>query len=68
MIRTVNARQGDTLDEIASRYYGANSVPMLPALIEANPYLVQVFIPEHTAVQLPAPVQLKQSQTLKLWD
>ena len=68
MSRTVTAKQGDTLDEISSRYYGTISVSMLPALISANPDLVKVFIDENTPVLLPDAVQAKQNQTLKLWD
>lgn len=68
MSSSIQAMQGDTLDAIAHRYYGSQSVAMLPALINANPQLVQVFIPQHSPVSLPALTQLQQTPTLKLWD
>lgn len=68
MSQIITATQGDTLDAICSRYYGSISVSMLPALISANPDLVQVFIDENTTVLLPDVVEAKQNQTLKLWD
>lgn len=67
-MKSVNAIQDDTLDSIAFRYYGSNAVNMLPALVEANSMLEQIFLNEHQSVQLPELSKVSAPQTLKLWD
>ena len=64
----IKAIQNDTLDSIAYRYYGNQSVVMLPALLEANSALQQVVLAEHQVIHLPELVQAQRPQTIKLWD
>lgn len=49
----VKAIQGDTLDAIAHRYFAEHAVAMLPALLEANPHCLGIFIDQHEVVYLP---------------
>jgi phage tail protein X len=67
-MKSVNAIQGDTLESIAYRYYGAKAVDMLPALVEANSANEQIFLNEHQSIQLPELTKASAPQTLKLWD
>ncbi|WP_278397408.1 tail protein X [Acinetobacter venetianus] len=67
-MKSVNAIQGDTLEAIAYRYYGLSAVDMLPALIEANSTIEQIFLDEHQSIQLPELTKASAPQTLKLWD
>lgn len=64
----VKAIQGDTLDAIAHRYFAEHAVAMLPALFEANPHCLEIFIDQHVVVYLPETIQKQKSQRLKLWD
>lgn len=67
-MKSVQAIQGDTLESIAYRYYGSNAVDMLPALVEANSTIEQIFLNEHQSIQLPDLTKAAAPQTLKLWD
>ncbi|WP_445115027.1 tail protein X [Acinetobacter sp. WZC-1] len=67
-MNTVHAIQDDTFDSIAYRYYGKQSVVMLPALLEANSELQDVVLQEYQRVNLPELVHAQRTQTLKLWD
>lgn len=64
----VYAQQFDTIDSIAYRYFGEQSVDYLAQILELNPNLQGVILAEHQAVQLPAKIVKTQSNTLKLWD
>lgn len=64
----VYAQQQDTLDTIAYRFYGEQAVSMLPALIEANPNIQNVFLNEHQAINLPEIIETQTNQTLAMWD
>jgi len=64
----IKAMQNDTFDSIAYRYYGNQSVVMLPALLEANSNLQQVVLQEHQVINLPELLQAQRPQTIKLWD
>lgn len=67
-MREVKAIQGDTLESIAYRYYGTKAVEMLPALLEANASINQIFLNELQKIQLPELAKAKAPQMLKLWD
>lgn len=70
MSSAVLTQQGETLDALAFRVYGQDSVALLPQLIDINPTLLPVAIlPTHSMVWLPdQPVERTQRPTLKLWD
>lgn len=67
-MREVKAIQGDTLESIAYRYYGTKAVEMLPALLEANASINQIFLNEFQKIQLPELTKATAPQMLKLWD
>ncbi|MBJ8418793.1 tail protein X [Acinetobacter courvalinii] len=67
-MRVVKAIQGDTLESIAYRYYGTKAVEMLPALLEANASINQIFLNELQKIQLPELSKATAPQMLKLWD
>ena len=64
----IRAVQNDTFDSIAYRYYGKQSIVMLPALLEANSALQQVVLPQYQVINLPELKQAQRPQTIKLWD
>lgn len=64
----VKALQHDTLDAIAYRYYGNNSLAMLSVLLDANPKLTAVILDQHQLVNVPVLVSANATPTLKLWD
>lgn len=64
----IKAMQNDTFDSISYRYYGNQSIVMLPALLEANSNLQQVVLQEHQVINLPELIQAQRPQTIKLWD
>lgn len=64
----IKARQNDTFDSIAYRYYGKQSVVMLATLLEANSTLQTVVLQQHQLIHLPELTKAKRSQTIKLWD
>lgn len=65
-METVISLQGDTLDSIAFRHYGSNS--MLEAVIEANRDLARgpLVLAEGTTVKMPA--AKPRHTTTRLWD
>jgi phage tail protein X len=69
-MNTALSQQGDTLDSLAFRVYGQDSVALLPQLIDINPQLLpDAILPLHQLVRLPdQPVERMQRPTLKLWD
>lgn len=67
-MRVVKAIQGDTLESIAYRYYGTKAVEMLPALLEANASINQIFLNELQKIQLPELSKATAPEMLKLWD
>lgn len=64
----VYAKQNDTLDAIAYRYFGTQTVDVLPEIFELNPHITGVILSENQAVHLPEFTPKPQSETLKLWD
>jgi len=66
-MKTVIARQGDTVDLISLRHYGVTA--MVEAILEANPGLAKqgAVIAHGTVVKLPERVE-KPAQTTSLWD
>lgn len=66
--QTVHARQGDTVDLIAARYYDGDT-SMTVAILEANPGLAGLgpVLPHGTPVVLP-PRKPKTSLGVALWD
>lgn len=64
--RSVHAKQGETVDQIALRCYGDTA--MTPAIIEANPGLAALgpFLPHGTLVHLPEP-RARTTTPLSLW-
>ncbi|WP_337263334.1 MULTISPECIES: tail protein X [unclassified Serratia (in: enterobacteria)] len=66
----VMAEQGDTLDAICYRYYGALA-GALEAVLAANPRLAELgaILPTGTLVELPNQVeQAADTQMIQLWD
>lgn len=63
--------QGDMLDSIAQRFYGATRGPT-EAILAANPGLARAapVLPENVAVILPDVARTKApaKQTINLWD
>lgn len=66
--RTVQSRQGDTVDLIAARYYDGDTA-MTVAILEANPGLAGLgpILPHGKRVTLPER-RPKTSQGINLWD
>lgn len=64
----VYAQQFDTIDSIAYRYFGEQSVDYLAKILDLNPNLKGVILAEHQAIQLPIATVEPTSNTLKLWD
>lgn len=64
----IYAQQNDTLDDIAYRFYGTQAVAMLPALLDANPNIQDVFLQENQIINLPEIIERPINQTLSLWD
>lgn len=64
------AVQGDTLDALCYRYYGALA-GALEAVLAANPHLAELgpILPTGTPVELPNQVeQATDTQMIQLWD
>ncbi len=70
MSRVIYSIAGDTIDDIAYRYYTGDSVAMLPQLLAANPgFSSSVILPINSAITIPdQPTQSIQRQALNLWD
>lgn len=64
----VQAHQHDTLDDVAYRYFGTQTVDILPEILALNPQIAGIILNEHQAVYLPDIAPKQQSETLKLWD
>lgn len=66
---TVRALQGDTVDAICWRHYGA-TLGKTEAVLAANPGLAAhgPVLPQGLAVRLPQAAPAPQKTTIKLWD
>ncbi|MEN3113070.1 tail protein X [Uliginosibacterium paludis] len=73
LLNTVRSRQGDTLDALCWRYYGATQ-GHVEAVLEANPGLAELgaVLPMDTEVRMPAASARRNTasttETLNLWD
>lgn len=67
---TYIAREGDTVDLIAWRYYGRQDARVVEQVLAANPHLADhgPVLPGGTELVLPAITTSTQSQGLRLWD
>ncbi|WP_318368557.1 tail protein X [Enterobacter sp.] len=65
----VYAQQGDTLDQICTRYYGRTS-GAVEAVLLANPGLADLgaVLPHGAAVDLPDVQSSPVTETVNLWD
>jgi len=71
MAQQYRSKQGDTLDEIAWRQYGAVSSDMLTRIMDANPGLADLgpIIPAGVIILLPdAPETSTIKAGVTLWD
>lgn len=67
--RTTTARQGDTLDAIAYRFFGTDSGRFLSAMIEHNPKFCPIAVlPFGAVIVLPNIKATPTAATVKLWD
>lgn len=66
---TTRARQNDTLDAIAYRFFGDKSNRILPKLIKENAHFCpHARLPFGAVVILPTVRSLPTANTVKLWD
>lgn len=67
-LKSVLAKQGETVDQIAARCYDGDTA-MVPAILEANPGLAALgaALPHGTPVILPPRVATAKTLT-SLWD
>lgn len=71
MAQTYRSKQGDTLDEIVWRQYGAASSATLVQIMDANPGLADLgpIIPAGVIITLPdAPETSEIKPGVSLWD
>lgn len=67
---TYTTKDGDTVDGIAWRYYGADVAKATEQLLEANPGLADrgPLLPAGVIVTLPTLTTTATTQGVKLWD
>ncbi|MBC7907043.1 MAG: tail protein X [Rhodospirillaceae bacterium] len=67
-LRSVIAKQGETVDQIAARCYDGDTA-MVPAILAANPGLADLgtALPHGTTVMLPEKITIPKTLT-SLWD
>ena len=65
-----STKDGDTLDEIAYRYYGNTSNKVVESIIEANFGITDypAILPASVLIELPEVTQSTEKQKVKLWD
>lgn len=65
-----STKDGDTLDEIAYRYYGNTNNLVVENIIEANFNITNYgpILPAGVLIELPEVEQSTEKQKVKLWD
>ena len=65
-----STKDGDTLDEIAYRYYGNTNNKVVEKIIEANFGITDypAILPASVLIELPEVTQSTEKQKVKLWD
>ena len=65
-----STKDGDTLDEIAYRYYGNTNNKVVENIIEANFGITHypAILPGGDLIELPELTQPTEKQKVKLWD
>ncbi|MBT0886299.1 MULTISPECIES: tail protein X [Acinetobacter] len=65
-----STKDGDTLDEIAYRYYGSTDNQVVENIIDANFGITDYppILPAGVLIELPEAKQSIEKQKVKLWD
>ena len=65
-----STKDGDTLDEVAYRYYGNTNNKVVENIIEANFGITgyPAILPAGVLIELPEVTQSNEKQKVKLWD